>query len=476
MVVFITSVKHPDCCKSYGKVWALLNNTLFSVCAQLNQNFRVIVVSNKSLPLFHHSEHINKFSEFIEVDFPPPTKHTVQEIQKVGTLSHPVGNQFWEYKSIKNKIVSQKYQTRIDKGAKRIIGILAARKYHPDYACFFDADDFVGNDISEFTNSNLHESGWIMSLGYKIKNNRIQKSNKSKSVCGTGNIHNFKLLTDDIPNSISRSSSQIQLFREVNTEFLMMVLGRHNWTRKYYQAKGCQFLDYPKRSVIHFLGHGENDSDNWRNNLVVDEKDEWRPITGKHKSYFNILEPKVFCIGFHKTGTKSLRAVLDDLKYNAIGAYKTRDQAFVEKLRNNEFDEVKFISKKFEAFHDNPWAISFKKLDEWYPLNKFILSIRNSKNWIASVVNHFGNQKDSDSPMRKLIYGYGNPVGHEKQYTERYTRHNKEVLEYFSERPGDLLIIDVSEKNALPKICDFLSRKTTFNTMPHENRRLMKIQ
>ncbi len=70
MLVFVACIKHPDNSQSYDEVWRLLNNTLFSVCSQQDKDFRVIVVCDKILPLFHHEALIAPYTDFIEVDFP----------------------------------------------------------------------------------------------------------------------------------------------------------------------------------------------------------------------------------------------------------------------------------------------------------------------------------------------------------------------------------------------------------------------
>ena len=43
--------------------------------------------------------------------------------------------------------------------------------------------------------------------------------------------------------------------------------------------------------------------------------------------------------------------------------------------------------------------------------------------------------------MRKWVYGVGFPQGNEDIYLERYKFHNEDVLNYFKDRPGDLLVV-----------------------------------
>ena len=70
-------------------------------------------------------------------------------------------------------------------------------------------------------------------------------------------------------------------------------------------------------------------------------------------------KPKVFCIGFHKTGTKSLARALEILGYRVTGPNGTRDPRIAERALPMALD----IAARFDAFNDNPWPILFRELD-----------------------------------------------------------------------------------------------------------------
>lgn len=161
--------------------------------------------------------------------------------------------------------------------------------------------------------------------------------------------------------------------------------------------------------------------------------------------------PKVFCIGFHKTGTTSLKMALRILGYRVTGPNGRRDKSIGENVEAL----ARRIVPKFDAFQDNPWPIIYRFLDKEYPGSRFILSIRPTDKWIASVTDHFAKGRP---PMREWIYGPGmaNPIGNEAVYVERYERHNREVLEYFKERSRDLLVFDLAAGDGWLKLCAFL--------------------
>ena len=173
---------------------------------------------------------------------------------------------------------------------------------------------------------------------------------------------------------------------------------------------------------------------------------------------------KVFGIGFHKTGTKSLSKALEILGYKVCGTVGTNNPNIKEEVHQLAYDLV----DKYDAFQDNPWPILYKELDQKYPGSKFILVIRPVDSWIKSIVTHF---RTRNSPMRELIYGVGHPKGNEQIYIERYERHNREVIEYFKDRPNDLLVIHLKEGNLWGKICPFLGKEIPDVEFPHVNKK-----
>jgi hypothetical protein len=521
MLVFVTAVKNPVNSKSYDQVWRLLNNTLFSVCSQQDTNFRVIVVCDKKLPLFHHEELIESYTEFIEVNFPGHGQEVIKNFNRLGNLSSLIENpELWNPKGWNkprkkplpqkdaapkktkriyrkterlfatppaNRKARQNYMSEdqaklmanyaINRGSKQVISILAAKKYNPEYVLFFDADDYVGDDISAYVNARPGENGWLMAHGYKMAGHLVAPLHVTTTFCGTGNIVNFSLLLDDIPPQVSENSTQNELLEKVDSEFLI-TLARHGKFKSYYEMKGHSLLEYPFRSVVHLLGHEE--SNEFIRRSMIGESDSVRlkaaqkytrfsPINSRLVGYFHIMprnEPKVFCLGFHKTGTTSMDDLLQAMGYQVATYYKNWDAEFCSKLENGDLSEVKQISELFDAFQDAPWFLFYREFDRWYPGSKFILTIRDSRSWWESFSYYFEMR---NLPLFKYIYGFENPVGHEKTFVERFERHNREVIEYFKDRPDDLLVLDVSEAGAVQKIGDFLGKATSYIKMPHKN-------
>lgn len=171
---------------------------------------------------------------------------------------------------------------------------------------------------------------------------------------------------------------------------------------------------------------------------------------------------KVFCVGFHKTGTSSLAEALRTLGYLVTGPNGVKDP----NIANNVYTMAFALVNQYDAFQDNPWPIIYKDLDENFPGSKFILTLRDTDSWIKSQVRHFGSD---ETPMRKWIYGAGSPKGNESLYVNRFERHNREVVEYFKGRSEDFLILDFANGDGWEKLCSFLEKDQPKIPFPHTN-------
>jgi len=175
---------------------------------------------------------------------------------------------------------------------------------------------------------------------------------------------------------------------------------------------------------------------------------------------------KVFCIGFHRTGTTSLAAAFRLLGYARLTGPNGVNNP---NIGNEVHEMVHALAPKFDVFLDNPWPLLYQDLDARYPGSRFILTLRSTESWIRSVVKYFG---DVHTPMREWIYGpgCGCPKGKESIYIARYERHNREVQDYFRDRPGDLLVLRFTEGDGWEKLCPFLGKPIPSVAFPHLNR------
>lgn len=164
-------------------------------------------------------------------------------------------------------------------------------------------------------------------------------------------------------------------------------------------------------------------------------------------------DTKVFCIGFQKTGTSSLRDALRQLGYSVTGVYG--DDLSLEELRETYLENGLKLAEQFDAVEDAPWPSIFKELDAAFPGSKFILSVRDTETWWGSILGHFG---DNSAPMHQLTYGEDapHPAGNEELYKRVYEAHNASVREHFADRPDQLLELWLERGQGWKELGEFL--------------------
>lgn len=171
---------------------------------------------------------------------------------------------------------------------------------------------------------------------------------------------------------------------------------------------------------------------------------------------------RIFGIGMHKTGTTSLHAALKLLGYDS-GHWKS--VAWAKRI----WDEMRSSGRsrtleRHYALSDLPIPLLFRELDKAYPGSKFILTLRNEKDWIRSVKNHWTSlnqwrdtwNKEGGFPEQIHEELYGQSGFNAEIFIQRFRRHNAEVLDYFRGRPGDLLIMDMDKGAGWAELCGFL--------------------
>lgn len=177
------------------------------------------------------------------------------------------------------------------------------------------------------------------------------------------------------------------------------------------------------------------------------------------------MHQKVFGIGFHKTGTKSLAKALRILGYRVTGPNNFKDpdigQTYLQVTRT--------LSAQFDAFQDNPWPLVYREMDLHWPEARFVLTLRDGESWYASQLEHF---KGGTTPMRELVYGpgLGDPRGNKHHFITRMEMHNMAVRTYFQGRPGKLLEMRITNGDGWETLCPFLDRPVPDRGFPHRNR------
>ncbi len=184
--------------------------------------------------------------------------------------------------------------------------------------------------------------------------------------------------------------------------------------------------------------------------------------------------PKIFGIGFHKTGTTSLGRALRKLGYRVHKGFtfnspKKRivipEPVTLEKIRDVAFAQVPYYS----AFQDNPWPLLFKDIDQAFPGSRFVLTYRDPERWFRSAARF---HQGAPGSMLNFIYGFNDFMiaDNKDQAIDRFRAHNESVRDYFKDRPNDLLCWDLEAEPNWDKLCRFLDLDVPNQQFPHGKR------
>lgn len=186
------------------------------------------------------------------------------------------------------------------------------------------------------------------------------------------------------------------------------------------------------------------------------------------------LPTRIFGIGMHKTGSTSLCRALNMLGIDAAHWTSARQARTIweEMTAHGRSPAV----ERHYALADLPIPLLYKQLDQAYPGSKFILCVRPEHEWLASVEKHWTSSNpyrhtwDNDCFTHKAHHLlYGRKTFDADAMLHRYRQHNYEVRQYFRNRPGDLLIMDMKRNSIWPKLCNFLGVTAPGDPYPREN-------
>ncbi len=156
-----------------------------------------------------------------------------------------------------------------------------------------------------------------------------------------------------------------------------------------------------------------------------------------------LRQRKIFAIGFNKSGTTSIHALLESMGYPS---YHGEDWIRYKDPR---------LLQVFDFYSDGHPS-EFSELDKLFPNSKYILQVRNLDAWVYSRLQHI--QKNivskgvSCRDPRWDITEFAI-----KHWIEERNNHHLSVLKYFEQRPEDLLIINyIRDDNSASKIANFV--------------------
>jgi hypothetical protein len=186
------------------------------------------------------------------------------------------------------------------------------------------------------------------------------------------------------------------------------------------------------------------------------------------------VQQKVFGLGLSKTGTTSLAAALNSLGIKTI--HFPHDEQTYRELTSGQYRLS--ILEEYDGAVDNPIAPYYAQLDKVYPGSKFILTVRDKDSWLRSSERHWRiktEEKRRKGELDKFVQFnhavvFGTIDFNPDRFSWVYDTHERNVRQYFADRPDDLLILDICGGNGWEKLCGFLSLEVPQIPFPYENR------
>jgi hypothetical protein len=196
----------------------------------------------------------------------------------------------------------------------------------------------------------------------------------------------------------------------------------------------------------------------------------------------------------NKTGTTSLHYEFNRLGFN-VGNQYTSESLFDE-YQKGSYDNFFKYCNQHTFFQDIPFSIPkfYKILDNKFPNSKYILTIRNSADeWYDSLIrfhsmtSHIesnGKIPTSDDLKNSKYIRLGwlfdvhttifnTPI--DEPYNRNilintYNNHINDVIDYFKNRPDDLLVLNLGKPNSYTSFKKFIGVNSRFDQFLHKNK------
>lgn len=227
--------------------------------------------------------------------------------------------------------------------------------------------------------------------------------------------------------------------------------------------------------------------------IIAQGQHQCNSIVNQYYAYTLQNKPKIFCIGRNKTGTTSLQKAFANLGYR-VGNQRQAEIIYDQEVRYQRYETLLNYCRSAQVFQDVPFSHfnTLQHIDQAFPNSRFMLSVRSSADeWYNSVVRFHiklfgvdGRLPNADElkqvryVRKNYVYEnvkhhYGTPdndLYNKEILIKHYENHNQRVLEYFKDRPNDLLLINLSNKTAYQEMLDFLAITSPYTDFPWENK------
>ncbi len=164
-------------------------------------------------------------------------------------------------------------------------------------------------------------------------------------------------------------------------------------------------------------------------------------------------QEKIFIIGLPRTATTSVCLAM-------------LEQGF--RTAHNAYTQDAFLQA--QVFADTPIFCDYQKLDKHFKNSKFIYLTRKPEKWLPSIkqllqrmiVNLQRTDGGFNPHLKRCYKDVFSPLNEENLNSDEfllscYTRHQQGIIEYFRDRPEDILTIDVCDEASYSAMLAFLN-------------------
>jgi hypothetical protein len=221
-VTFLIPVRHPANSSDWSRLKANLAQTVRSIAAQTNSDWRGVIIANQGSDL----PELPKQFDVEWVDFPPNQLHDLGSGSREQILD----------------------AFRMDKGRRVLKGMLRARDSR--YFMIVDDDDFVSARITQHAAQHAGANGWTVDLGYVWDDGGsiLYRHSALNHVCGSSLIIRSDLYR--LPDT----------FEAASPEYIKEMLGSHRRIATLLAERGTPLDSLPFPGAIYRVGHAGSHS------------------------------------------------------------------------------------------------------------------------------------------------------------------------------------------------------------------------
>jgi len=221
MFYFLIPLRSKESSKDWNIISKLFNNTITSVCNQIDPDFKIIIAYH-DLPEIDNV--CKKHLELIKVPYPSPENYD---------------------------------QQMLDKYYKKRFMMERVRAYGGGYVMFMDADDLISNRITEYINKDDNRQGYYINKGYEynLDTSTLKIAPKFHKLCGSSYIIYYR--KDELPHKAEFLGYS---FKNDDREKKYLFDYSHN----IWNSLACKQSKYlkpiPFKGAIYVINTGDNHS------------------------------------------------------------------------------------------------------------------------------------------------------------------------------------------------------------------------